>query len=166
MGPKPVSRYQDHQAQQTTTEMVRVVNWQFHYHLNFLLAELCSKLVSQVEENILFPILFFQKATQKRPRAKGSNDLRMRYEDYCECSKLFTIWSAFPRLQSWRKTRICKTKCSQSCCRNWCLFFLRGASQEQQSFMQNCMLSFGTYSWLKSSARRSKASWLTGYLSL
>lgn len=96
----------------------RVVSWQFHYHLNFLLAELCSKLGSQVEENILFPILFFQKATQKRPRAKGSNDLRMRYEDYCECSKLFTIWSAFLRLQRWRKTRICKTKCSQSCCRN------------------------------------------------
>jgi len=67
MGPKPVSRcYRDHQALQTFTEMIGVASWQLRYHLHFLLAELCSRLGSQVEENILFSILFFQKATQKK----------------------------------------------------------------------------------------------------
>lgn len=57
---------------------------QFQHHLGFLLAELCIKPGFQVQENILFYILLFQKAIQKRTRAKYYNRLRLRYKDYCE----------------------------------------------------------------------------------
>lgn len=65
-------------------EMSGVVSWQVQHHLCFLLAELCIKLGFQVEENILFYILLFQKAIQKRTRAKYYNHFRLRYKDYCE----------------------------------------------------------------------------------
>lgn len=116
--------------------MVGVVRWQFQYHLHFLLAELCSKLGSQVEENILFSILFFQKATQKRPRAKGSNDLRMRYKDYCEYSEVFTYALHSPGYRADEKLEPVKESVVSLVVETSAFFPERGASQEQQSFMQ------------------------------
>lgn len=71
-----------HQAVKRAMEMAEVVSWQ--HHLGFLLAELYSKLSFQVDKNILFYILIFQKAIQKRTRAKCYRNLRVRSKDYCE----------------------------------------------------------------------------------
>lgn len=65
-------------------EMFEVVSWQFQHHFCFLHAELYINPGFQVEENILFHTLLFQKAIQKRTRAKCYNHLRLRYKDYRE----------------------------------------------------------------------------------
>lgn len=83
--PKPASHcYENHQAVKTAIEMVGVVSRQFQHYLGFLHPELYINPGFQVEENILFHILLFQKAIQKRTRAKCYNHLRLRYKDYCE----------------------------------------------------------------------------------